>query len=24
MNGRYFDWDKVEKNKKRGTFEDIN
>jgi len=24
MNGRYFDWDKVEKNKKRGTFEDID
>jgi L-asparaginase len=24
MNGRYFDWDNVEKNKKTGTFEDIN
>ena len=24
MNGRYFDWDKVEKNKKTGTFEDID
>ena len=24
MNGRCFDWDKVEKNKKTGTFEDID
>ena len=24
MNGRSFDWDKVEKNKKTGTFEDID
>ena len=24
MNGRYFDWDKVKKNKKTGTFEDID
>lgn len=23
MNGRYFDWDKVEKNKKTGVFEDL-
>ncbi|HEY0299234.1 MAG TPA: asparaginase domain-containing protein [Arachidicoccus sp.] len=24
MNGRYFDWDKVRKNKKTGLFEEIN
>ena len=24
MNGRCFDWDKVEKNRKTGTFDDIN
>ena len=24
MNGRYFDWDKVEKNKKTGTFEETS
>ena len=24
MNGRYFDWDKVQKNKKTGVFEEIN
>ena len=23
MNGRYFDWDKVEKNKKTGVFEEL-
>lgn len=24
MNGRYFDWDKVEKNKKTGVFEELS
>jgi L-asparaginase len=23
MNGRYFDWNKVEKNKKTGVFEEL-